>query len=271
MEQQKRFDKFKESFYASREHGNILQDAHVILRWILQMLIPKRFYCCREQTFEQLFEHKLPLFNDLMAREGVLVSGNDLQSVLFELADLLEQDAVFICESDPAAGSVREVKMFSAGYLSIAIYRLARAFYVRNARYTALAWSFYARSLTGIEIHPAAVIAVPFGIDHGNGVVIGETAEVEEKVLLYHGVTLGSKSVSKGLQQQKRHPKIEKGTTIYANATVLGGDTVIGRNSVIAANAFVNRSIPACSLVYNHMQVKPFGKQHSGIVSEYII
>lgn len=271
MKQQKRLEKFKKNFDSAKFYGSISHDAVTVLRWLLQILIPERFYCCNKQNLDQLMNHFLPLFNDLMVREGAIISSDDLQETLVELAEQLEEDAGFIYENDPAAGSKRDVKMFSAGFLAITIYRLAHVLYRKEAHFTAHAWSFYARSLTGIEIHPAAFIAVPFGIDHGNGIVIGETAEVEEKVLLYHGVTLGAKSVKKELQSRKRHPKIERDTVIYANATILGGDTVIGRHTVIAANAFVNETVPPFSVVYSHMQVKPFTKHASSLISDYVI
>jgi serine O-acetyltransferase len=110
-------------------------------------------------------------------------------------------------------------------------------------------WSEWAHRQTGIDIHPSARIAAPLIIDHGTGIVIGETAEIGPRVRLYQGVTLGALSVEKSLAGEKRHPTIESDVTIYAGATILGGETVVGRGSLIGGNAWVTRTVPPGSVV----------------------
>jgi serine O-acetyltransferase len=115
--------------------------------------------------------------------------------------------------------------------------------------------SEWAHERTGIDIHPGATIGHPFVIDHGTGIVIGETAEIGNNVKLYQGVTLGAMSVNKNLASTKRHPTIESDVVVYANATILGGETVIGRGSVIGGNVWVTSSVPADSIVYQRSEV----------------
>ena len=107
----------------------------------------------------------------------------------------------------------------------------------------------YSHSKTGIDIHPGATIGEKFFIDHGTGVVIGETTVIGKNVKIYQGVTLGALSVKKNLQDKKRHPTIEDNVTIYANATILGGDTVIGNGAVIGGNTWITKSVPAGTVV----------------------
>ena len=114
----------------------------------------------------------------------------------------------------------------------------------------------YAHQKTGIDIHPGATIGNEFFIDHGTGVVIGETTIIDDRVKIYQGVTLGALSVKKELKNTKRHPTIECDVTIYANATILGGKTVIGSNSVIGGNSWVIESVPKNSIVSNKYEVE---------------
>ena len=114
----------------------------------------------------------------------------------------------------------------------------------------------YAHKITGIDINPGAVIGDSFHIDHGTGVVIGETAIIKDHVNIYQGVTLGGLYVAKYLKNTKRHPTIENNVTIYANATILGGDTVIGENSVVGGNVWLTKSIPANSIASHSPEIK---------------
>ena len=115
--------------------------------------------------------------------------------------------------------------------------------------------SEYAHEKTGIDIHPAAIIGESFFIDHGTGVVIGETASIGKRVKIYQGVTLGALSVKKKMQSIKRHPTIEDDVVIYANSTILGGDTVVGSGSVIGGNVWLTESIPSGSVAFNQQQI----------------
>ncbi|GAA5039460.1 serine O-acetyltransferase EpsC [Microbacterium fluvii] len=156
---------------------------------------------------------------------------------------------------DPAARSTAEIALLYPGLHAIWAHRLWHALWVRRARFVARAGSQLTRWLTGIEIHPGATIGRRFFIDHGSGVVIGETAEVGDDVMLYHGVTLGGRQREGG----KRHPTIEDGVAIGAGAKVLGPIT-IGAGSVIGANAVVTRDAPADSVLVG-IPAKPRGRR----------
>ena len=153
-------------------------------------------------------------------------------------------DARAIYKGDPAAQSVDEVILAYPGFLAIATYRIAHELHDRVPLLARLL-SEVAHGATGIDIHPGARIGPSFAIDHGTGIVIGETTVLGEGVRLYQGVTLGAARVNKGLQRVKRHPTIGADVVIYANATILGGDTVIGKGAVIGGNAFITQSVAA--------------------------
>ncbi len=158
-------------------------------------------------------------------------------------------DAVAICEADPAARSVEEVVLAYPGFLAVSCYRVARALACGGVGLLPRLITEYAHRLTGIDIHPGARLGRSLAIDHGTGIVIGETAIIGDRVRLYQGVTLGALSVRKELARQKRHPTIEDDVVIYANATILGGDTVIGAGSVIGGNVWLTHSVPPGSVV----------------------
>ncbi|MGZ4198309.1 MAG: serine O-acetyltransferase EpsC [Solirubrobacteraceae bacterium] len=165
------------------------------------------------------------------------------------IREALLLDAGAIYNGDPAAHSVDEVILAYPGFFATAVYRVAHDVHRRGAPLFARLLSEYAHRVTGIDIHAGAAIGPEFAIDHGTGIVIGETAEVGARVKLYQGVTLGATSVSKHRQGTKRHPTVADDVVIYANATILGGDTVIGRGCRVGANVWVTRSIPAYSVV----------------------
>ena len=152
---------------------------------------------------------------------------------------------------DPAATSTDEIIFCYPGLFAITVYRLAHVLYELNVPMLPRIMTEYAHGITGIDIHPGATIGNYFFIDHGTGIVIGETTIIGENVKIYQGVTLGGLSTraGQGLRGKKRHPTIEDNVTIYANASILGGETVIGRDSVIGANAFITHSIPASTTV----------------------
>lgn len=152
---------------------------------------------------------------------------------------------------DPAAKSSEEVIVSYPGLEAITIYRLAHFLCKNGVPVIPRIMSEYAHSKTGIDINPGARIGESFFIDHGTGVVIGESCIIGNNVKIYQGVTLGALSVKKELMDKKRHPTIEDDVTIYANATILGGETVIGRGSVIGGNTWVTKSVPAGTTLYN--------------------
>lgn len=173
-------------------------------------------------------------------------------SELPQLARLMDLDAEAAYQGDPAAYSLEEVVVSYPGFYAIAIYRLAHALHQRGVPLLPRLMAEYAHERTGIDLHPGATIGESFFIDHGTGVVIGETSHIGKNVKIYQGVTLGALSVKKRLQTIKRHPTIEDDVVIYANATILGGETVVGRGSVIGGNVWLTQSVAAQSKIFLH-------------------
>lgn len=165
-------------------------------------------------------------------------------------------DAHAIYEGDPAAESLDEVILAYPGFMAITIYRLAHELYKLRVPIIPRIMSEHAHQITGVDIHPGAQIGSPFFIDHGTGIVIGETTVIGNNVKIYQGVTLGALSVKKELSQTKRHPTIEDDVIIYAQSVILGGNTVIGKNSVIGGNSWIVQSIPPNSIVNNKNEVR---------------
>lgn len=161
---------------------------------------------------------------------------------LITIENDLMKDASFILREDPAAKSINEVIICYPGFYAICYYRIAHFFYQNNIPLLPRVLTEIAHQKTGIDIHPGAQISSPFFIDHGTGIVIGETTIIGPKVKVFQGVTLGALSVKRNLQNIKRHPTIEEGCVIYANATILGGETVITKNSIIGGNAWITNS-----------------------------
>ena len=162
----------------------------------------------------------------------------------------IKKDLEFFYESDPAADSLEEIKLTYPGYKAILLYRIAHLLYKKNQKIEARIVSEFAHSKTGIDIHPGAEIGTPFFIDHGTGIVIGETSIIGKKVRIYQGVTLGALSPKQGqkIKGVKRHPTIKDNVTIYAGATLLG-DITIGENSTIGGGVFITEDVPANSRV----------------------
>ena len=164
---------------------------------------------------------------------------------------LVQTDVQAAYDGDPAATSRDEVIFCYPGLFAITVYRLAHVLYGLEVPMIPRIMTEHAHGVTGIDIHPGATIGEYFFIDHGTGIVIGETTIIGAHVKVYQGVTLGGLTTRGGqlLRGQKRHPTIEDNVTIYAGASVLGGETVIGRDSVIGSNAFITKSIPPCTTV----------------------
>ncbi|MBF0313230.1 MAG: serine acetyltransferase [Oligoflexia bacterium] len=178
-----------------------------------------------------------------------------------EILDLLDKDAEAILNGDPAANTIQEVVTTYPGFFAIAIHRVAHFFYKQELRTLARIMSEYAHQLTGIDIHPGAKIGESFCIDHGTGVVVGETTIVGKNVKIFQGVTFGALSVKKHLQNLKRHPTIEDNCVIYSSATILGGETVIGANTIVGGNVWLTHSVPANSIVTNKSEIKMVSHQ----------
>ena len=168
----------------------------------------------------------------------------------------LDLDAMAFEQNDPASDCLEEVYLAYPGFHAIAIYRISHELYKLKLPIIPRMMGEYVHGITGIDIHPGATIGESFYIDHGTGIVIGETAIIGSQVKIYQGVTLGGIQVSKDLAKTKRHPTIENNVCIYANATILGGDIVIGANSTIGANVWITQSVPENSLVTYQTEIK---------------
>ena len=180
-----------------------------------------------------------------------------LTRALPAIYDRLRADAAAIVEGDPAAESLDEVIAAYPGFFAITVHRIAHELHRLGAPTLPRLLAEVAHARTGIDIHPGATVGRALCIDHGTGIVIGETAIIGDDVKLYQGVTLGALSVVKiGRRVKKRHPTIEDRVVLYANATVLGGDTVVGHDSVIGGNVWLTTSVPPHSFVYHTSQIR---------------
>lgn len=168
---------------------------------------------------------------------------------------LILKDVEAELQGDPAASSLEEIIFSYPGIYAISIYRVAHVLYELKIPFIPRIMTEHAHSKTGIDINPGATIGEYFFIDHGTGIVIGETTTIGDHVKIYQGVTLGALSTMKGqeLSGVKRHPTIEDNVVIYANTTILGGETVVGKGSVVAGNTFLTKSVPANTTVSAYM------------------
>jgi serine O-acetyltransferase len=215
-----------------------------------------------ETAFRQIFlclcymaEHEQPGQSDMTTseREARRITLAFLESIP-TIREMLAGDVQAAYDGDPAALNCDEVILAYPGLLAISVHRLAHSLYLLGVPLMSRIMSEWAHLQTGIDIHPGARIGCNFFIDHGTGVVIGETTDIGDNVKVYQGVTLGALSFPKDergrvIREAKRHPTVKDGVTLYANAIVLGGDTVIGENSVIGGSVFVTSSVPPHSLV----------------------
>ena len=232
------------------------------LRALLDTLFPQvaeRTYGTAGEVHDALDASAAELRSLLRPLEGDLDDSARVAAAFFQaLAEIHRQllvDATAIERGDPAAESVDEVILAYPGFLAIAVHRIAHRFYELRVPLLPRVLSEWAHERTGIDIHPGATLGHPVVIDHGTGIVVGETAVLGNNVKLYQGVTLGALSVTKSLASTKRHPTIENDVVIYANATILGGETVIGEGSVIGGNTWITSSVPPNSIVYQRSEV----------------
>lgn len=166
-----------------------------------------------------------------------------------EIRRKIQLDVIAANKGDPAAKSNEEIILSYPGLEAILVNRISHFLYTKGVPVIPRIMSEHVHGKTGIDIHPGATIGESFFIDHGTGVVIGETCIIGNNVKIYQGVTLGALSVKKNMQDKKRHPTIEDDVTIYANATILGGETVIGKGSTIGGNTWVTESVAAGTVV----------------------
>lgn len=207
--------------------------------------------------------------------EELKISAKDLSYKFFdkipELYDKLLLDAESIARNDPAATNIDEVILSYPGFLAIAIYRIAHEFNLLKIPLFPRVLTEYAHRETGIDIHPQAQIGKSFCIDHGTGIVIGQTTVIGDNVKLYQGVTLGALSVAKEMANKKRHPTIEDNCIIYSNATILGGETIIGHNSIIGGNVWLTNGVPPYSVVYHKSEIKFGSAKDSPDIINFVI
>lgn len=227
---------------------------------LLCLLFPERG-CHNTTGLEDIKGHVLKLENqfaryfeaiavlDPEMKVGTLTKSEAFFDAMPVIAKTLDLDVQAAFTGDPAAYSREEVILTYPGFYAVCIHRMAHALHGLKVPLLPRLMSEYAHEKTGIDIHPGATIGESFFIDHGTGVVIGETSIIGKNVKIYQGVTLGALSVKKKLQSKKRHPTIEDDVVIYANATILGGETVVGKGSVIGGNVWITESVPAGSVI----------------------
>lgn len=218
---------------------------------------------CQNQTLDELqsrFDKSKSDFEGLV--HTVLndkVKSSEIAANLYDKMDKIHawlmDDLEAIFAFDPAAKNKAEIILSYPGFYAIAIYRLSHQLWKQNIPVIPRIISEHVHNKTGIDIHPGAQIGKKFFIDHGTGIVIGETAIIGNNVKIYQGVTLGALNVRKEDAMVKRHPTIEDDVVIYANATILGGNTTIGRGSVIGGNVWISQSIPNNSLVFHKSDI----------------
>jgi len=269
---------FYQHIFAKQQNLEAVPSNREITAWalkVIHLLYPEqtgRQYA----SVEELKDEFLRLENDLceIMHATKACSNCDTSKLakkffegLPELFRILNTDIQAIFNGDPAARSEFEVIRTYPGFHAISLYRVAHSLYIDDIPLLPRILTEYAHSKTGIDIHPAAKIDEYFYIDHGTGIVIGESCTIGKHVKLYQGVTLGALSVDKSMANTKRHPTVEDNVVIYSGATILGGETIIGHNSVVGGNVWLTKSLPPNSRVYhtpNHrilkrLSIKLFG------------
>ncbi len=254
-------EKFIRGLYTEHQsvHQRITPDAVCqLINHLLQLLFPAlsdteyKDLTEFDNDFKSFRRSLLKLLDELA--EVMEPSPDEVEWAFYQklpsIKEMLDQDAMAILSGDPAAIEKEEVIRSYPGFYALAIYRIAHTLVELKVHTSPRILTEYAHSKTGIDIHPGAKIGKRFCIDHGTGIVIGETVEIGDDVKLYQGVTLGALSVSKAMAKIKRHPTIEDRVVIYAGATILGGNTVIGHDSVIGGNVWITKSISPFSRIY---------------------
>jgi serine O-acetyltransferase len=207
-----------------------------------------------EKEFESLKSHLSSLVYDVVQNGE---KAQEISSSFFTkipgIYDTILKDGEAILKFDPAAKSLQEVIVAYPGFYAIAVYRLSHELWQQGVNVLPRLFTEYAHSKTGIDIHPGAQIGEYFFIDHGTGIVIGETTVIGSNVKIYQGVTIGALSGSN--PKTKRHPTIEDNVIIYSGATIVGGETVIGHDSIIGGNVWLTYSVPPSSVVYHQSEI----------------
>lgn len=240
----------------------MVENAHIFLSELITFLFPIK--ANRAVTLKSLQTELRHLMFSLSELLLPLQGGDEekvedsVQTFFKRLPDIyrkLQLDAKTFVESDPAAKGIEEVIMSYPGFFATTTYRIAHEFYLMKIPFLPRILSEYVHSKTGIDIHPGATIGENFFIDHGTGIVIGETTEIGKNVKIYQGVTLGALFVEKALSNTKRHPTIGDNVILYAGCTILGGNTIIGNNSVVGGNVWLTERVEPYSVVYHKSQI----------------
>ena len=243
----------KEDQYASNDH--ICRESLIKFIKSLKEALFLNYFCddfTKDNLAKHLTDSKVYLQDALgsgyKANEEVI---KDFYNALVEIRESLMLDALAIYNGDPASDSVEQIVSTYPGFLAIYCYRIAHEFYLRNLKHLARVISEYAHSRTGIDINAGATIGKSFFIDHGTGIVIGETSIIGDNCKLYQGVTLGAMSLKDGraLTNIKRHPTLLNNVVIYSGASIFGGETVIGNNVTIGSNVEIKESVPDNTVV----------------------
>ena len=240
------------------------------------LFIPQRHKKLSEfelsKEFESFKSHLSTLIYDVVA------DGNKTQEItnqffnaVPDIYSALLKDAEAIIKFDPAAESIEEVLVAYPGFYATAVYRISNYLWNKDVKILPRVFAEYAHSKTGIDIHPGAAIGQSFFIDHGTGIVVGETTVIGDNVKIYQGVTLGALSVNKTETKSKRHPTIEDNVVIYSGATILGGTTVIGHDSVIGGNVWLTNSVLPNSIVYHKSEISIRDKNPLPDVLNFVI
>ena len=248
------------------------QQAIVWLNDLIEFLFPDN-HLNKLSTYEgRLKKNQIDLENILLSyldpdKIAIEKTVGDFYASLETIYESLREDAAKIYEKDPAATSIHEVIVSYPGFYAIAVYRISNKLCKLQIPILPRILSEHAHGKTGVDIHPGAIIGVPFVIDHGTGIVIGATSVIGKNVCIYQGVTLGAAQVNKELSAVKRHPTVEDNVIIYARSTILGGNTVIGHNSIIGGSVFLTKSVSPFSNVFNTHQLRIDVKQPTADVN----
>src|SRR5476651_1786179 len=247
-------DQFYQQIFDKQQNVEAVPSNKEITKWALQvirLLYPEQSkqifttFSAVKEEFAKLEKKLWVIMNATKACQNC--NNEEIAKAFFEdvpnLYELLNTDIQAIFNGDPAARSEFEVIRTYPGFFAISFYRLAHSLYKHEVPLLPRILTEWAHSKTGIDIHPAAEIGEYFLIDHGTGIVIGESCIIGKHVKLYQGVTLGALSVSKNMAFTKRHPTVEDHVVIYSGATILGGETIIGHHSTIGGNVWITKSV----------------------------
>lgn len=283
MKDEKRYTEFAQKLKEQRDDHSLgfqlKKGAQGFIDNLLAILFP---HFCQEGFFSigEIQSRLTLLERDLKSLLMPIITNSQLKideitryfmESLSGIHETLLLDAEAINSGDPAAESVDEVILAYPGFTAIAIYRFAHVFYAMKIPIFPRLLTEYAHQMTGIDIHPGAQIGKSFAIDHGTGIVVGESTIIGNNVKIYQGVTLGALSVDKKLAKSKRHPTIEDDVVIYSQAVILGGETVVGHHSIIGGNVWLTQSVPPYSFVYHESKASVRPQEYPNNVINFTI